>query len=149
MTEQSSPGAAESRWDVPALRAGGSVALAIAVPLTIVARLLNDAADDGDGGQSGLAPWLGFLALLAFVIGAGVAAWHQEKNAPYSHGIVASVGAYAIAQAILLVYALVANRDVSLLNIATSLTFTALAGTVGGFLGSNVQRSGVKSQYRR
>jgi ABC-type transport system involved in cytochrome c biogenesis permease subunit len=141
MTEPSTPEPRESRWDLPALRAGGSVALAIAVPLTVVAGLLDD--------DSGLAPWLGFLALFAFVIGAGVAAWHQEKNAPYSHGIVASVGSYLVAQIVLVVYALLAGRDVSLLNIATSLTFTALAGTVGGFLGSNVQRSGVKSQYRR
>lgn len=141
MTEPSTPGAVESRWDIPALRAGGSVALAIAVPLTVIAGVLDD--------DSGLAPWLGFLALFAFVIGAGVAAWHQEKSAPYSHGIVASVGSYLVAQIVLVIYALLAGRDISLLNIATSLTFTALAGTVGGFLGSNVQRSGVKSQYRR
>jgi ABC-type transport system involved in cytochrome c biogenesis permease subunit len=141
MTDPSVPDARETRWDVPALRAGGSVALAIAVPLTIVAGVLDS--------DNGLVPWLGFLALFAFVIGAGVAAWHQEKNAPYSHGIVASVGAYVVAQTILVIYALIADRDISLLNIATSLTFTALAGTVGGLLGSNVQRSGVKSQYRR
>ena len=129
-----------SRWDVPALRAGGSVALAIAVPLQVVAGLL----DEGNG----LRPWIGFLALMAFVVGAGVAAWHQEKQAPYSHGIVASVGAYAVAQLALVVYDLVRGDDINLLQIFSALTFTVMAGTVGGLLGSTVQRSGVRSRYR-
>lgn len=136
------------RWDIPALRAGGSVALAMAVPLSIAASVLIDRADE-DGGTSSLAPWLAFFALFAFVIGAGVAAWHQEKEAPLSHGIVAAVGAFVIGQGVLAVYALLRGSDINVLRMLTNLTLTMVAGTVGGGLGAIVRRNGITSQYRR
>ena len=138
-----------SRWDVPALRAGGSVALAMAAPLTILARVLNDRADDR-GTDSGAAPWLAVLALGFFVIGAGVAAWQQDRGTPLSHGIVAAGSAFVIAQAVFLLYKVTfGDGAVQWLRIAVNLTLTLVAGTLGGFLGSFLQRNGVRSQYRR
>lgn len=137
-----------ARWDTDALRAGGSVALAFAVPLSIAARVLTDRAED-DGGSSGLAPVLALLALLAFVLGASVAAWHQDRRTPLSHGIVAAGGAFVIGQAVLLIVRVVSGGDIRWLAIAVNLTLTLVAGTVGGFIGSLMRRSGVLPRQRR
>lgn len=137
-----------SRWDVAALKAGGSVALVFAVPLSILARVLTDRAED-DGTSSSLAPWLAFGALLAFVLGAGVAAWHQDRSTPLSHGIVAAGGAFVIGQAALLVVRVISGGDIRWLAIALNLTMTLVAGTVGGFIGSYMRRSGLVPGSRR
>jgi asparagine N-glycosylation enzyme membrane subunit Stt3 len=136
------------RWDVPALRAGGSVALVFAVPLSIAARVLTDRAED-NGDTSGLASLLALAALLAFVLGAAVAAWHQDRRTPLSHGIVAAGGAFVIGQAALLIVRVISGGDIRWLAIAINLTLTLVAGTVGGFVGSLMRRAGLTPTQRR
>ena len=59
----------ESRWDRRALRAGASVSLTFAVPLSVAARLV---AGDGDpqGGRATIAVLLSFGAAVGFFLGA-------------------------------------------------------------------------------
>lgn len=136
-----------SRWDLAALRAGGAVSLAFAVPLSVAARVLTDRAED-DGSTSTWASLLAFAALLAFVLGAGVAAWHQDRRTPLSHGIVAAVGAFVIGQAVLLVVRVVGGGDIRWFAIAVNLTLTLVAGTIGGLVGSMMRRAGLVPRQR-
>ena len=66
----------ESRWDVAALRAGAGVCLLIAVPLTVIAAIV----DSDDGGVQAL---FFFGAMAGFVVGGGCAAWVERRVQPW------------------------------------------------------------------
>lgn len=123
----------ESRWDLDALRAGGSVALVFAVPLNLAARWAADSRDDPT-----LAAWLLFGAVIGFVIGAGCAAWVQRREMPISHGIVTAIGTYAAAQAVFIVIRLIRGSDVNWFNVLFNLSVVAGAGLLGGVLGGRL-----------
>jgi hypothetical protein len=131
---------APGRWDWTAIRAGGSVALVFAVPLSIAARIVADNADDG----SGVATLLALGALVGFFIGAGVAAWYQQRGAPLSHGVVTATGTFVVAQAVLLVVKLVRGGDVNWLGIMFNLTMTAVVGVLGGVAANAMIRQGAR-----
>lgn len=133
--------AGEGRWDWTAIRAGGSVALVFAVPLSIAARIVADNADD-DG--SAVATLLALGALVGFFIGAGVAAWYQQRGAPLSHGVVTATGTFVAAQAVLLVVKLVRGGDVNWLGIMFNLTMTAVVGVLGGLAANAMIRHGAR-----
>jgi len=122
--------------DVPALRAGGSVALVFAIPFSIGARL---AADNDD---SGLAVWLTLGAIVGFVIGAGCAAWVQPLGTPLIHGIVTASVTYLLAQAVFVVVRLVRGDDVRWMALVFNLTVVVFAGLVGGMLGQRLTQQG-------
>ncbi len=82
----------DTRWDLDALRAGGSVALVFAVPFSIAATWAADRDD------SALALWFSVGAVLGFVLGAGCAAWVQRKDLPLSHGLATTIVTYSLAQ---------------------------------------------------
>lgn len=131
---------ATSRWDLPAIRAGASVALVFAVPLSIVARLVSG---------SGLAVLLSFAAALGFLLGAAVAAWHQQKRTPLSHALVTATSTYLAAQAVFIVIKLARGGDVAWSGVMFNLAITMTMGVFGGLLGSSMQRRGAYPQGRR
>lgn len=128
------------RWDIPAIRAGASVALVFAVPLSIAARLVSG---------SGLAVLLSFGAALGFFLGAAVAAWHQQKRTPLSHALVTATSTYIAAQAVFIVIKLVRGGDVAWSGVMFNLAITMSMGAFGGLVGSSMQRRGAYPQGRR
>jgi predicted permease len=125
------------RWDLDALRAGGLVCLVVAVPLTIVASVV-------DSDSAGLNALLFFGALFGFVVGAGCAAWVQRRGTPISHGMVAAAGAYLIAQIVFVAVRLVRGDDVDWLAIFFTLSLVLGAGLVGGVLGRRLIDRGIR-----
>ena len=131
--------ATAGRWDLPALRAGGGIALVFALPFAILARILAD----GDGHSSWSAP-LYLASLAGFFVGAGVAAWHQRCRTPLSHGLAAAVGTYVMAQGVVVIANILLDRSVRWLAIAFTLTLVSGVGLLGGLAGLALQRSGLK-----
>lgn len=131
--------------DWNALRAGGSVALVFAIPFSIGARIVADR-----GNSAGAASLLSLAALVGFVLGAGVAAWAQQLHLPLKHGLICAVGTYVAAQAVFIIIRVIRGNDVRWLAAIFNLTAVAVAGLIGGGLGSLLQRRGfVPSSSRR
>ena len=124
--------------DWRAVRAGGSVALVVAVPFSFAARWFADNGDD-----SGAATWLSLLALIGFFLGAGVAAWAQVRDLPLAHGIVTAVLTYAVAQAVFVLIRLLLGRDVRWFAVFFNLTAVAFVGLIGGILAGVLHRRGL------
>lgn len=130
--------------DWNALRAGGSVALVFAIPFSIAARIVAD----GDR-SAGTASLLSLAALIGFVLGAGVAAWAQQLRLPLKHGIICAVGTYVAAQTVFIIVRATRGNDVRWLAALFNLTAVAVAGLIGGALGSALQRRGFYPSSRR
>ena len=126
------------RWDVPALKAGGMVALVFAVPFSIGSRWAADRDD------SNLAVLLAIGAVLGFVVGAGCAAWVQRVGFPLSHGIVTAVGTYLVAQGVFVAIRLIRGSDVRWFALLFNLSVTVGAGLVGGVLGERLRAKGFR-----
>ena len=126
-----------SNLDWNALRAGGSVALVFAVPFSVAARIVGD-----DHQHSGLAALLSLAALVGFILGAGVAAWAQRLQLPLKHGIICAVGTYIAAQAVFIIVRAIRGNEIRWLAALFNLTAVAVAGLIGGGLGSALQRRG-------
>lgn len=131
----------ESRWDRRAIRAGALVSLVFAVPFSVAARLV--AGDDPSGGRATVATLLALGAAVGFLLGAGVAAWHQERRTPLSHGILTAGVAYVIPQAILVIVKVARGGDVRWSGVIFNLTVALAMGVFGGFLGSSMRSKGV------
>ena len=128
------------RWDFSAIKQGASVIGSIAVPLAVIGRLAFD-----EGESSSLASLLAMVTLAMFVIGAGVAAWQQTKGTPLSHGMVTAVGMFIVVQVIFALIRVLGGHSLNFGRIMVSLTLTALAGLIGGFLGSFLQSRGIRA----
>ncbi|NNE12891.1 MAG: hypothetical protein HKN41_11685 [Ilumatobacter sp.] len=126
------------RWDVPALRAGGMVALVFAVPFSIGASWA------GSRDDSVLAFWLSIGAVVGFVLGAGCAAWVQRVDLPLSHGLVTAVGTYTLAQAVFIVIRLLRGSDVRWFAALFNLSVMVGAGLIGGLLGKRLRDRGFR-----
>ena len=124
------------RWDVAAIRAGVGVCLILAVPLTLVAAFL-------DSDDSGLNALFFFGAMFGFVLGAGCAAWIQQRGTPLSHGLVTAMIAYLGAQAVFVTIRLVGGDSVNWFGVFFTLSLVMLSGLLGGLLGSLLQARGV------
>ena len=129
-----------SRWDVAAIRAGASVALVFAVPFSIAARIFSD---------SGLAVILSLCAAVGFLLGAAVAAWHQQRRTPLSHAIVTAALSYIIPQTVFIIIKLARGGEVRWLGVFFNLTVTLTVGVIGGFIGSTMQKNGAVPKGRR
>lgn len=126
--------------DWVALRAGCLVALVFAVPFIVAANIVAD----GDSGEQSSAPALLILcALLGYVIGAGVAAWLQQRRLPLMHGIVCAIAAYVVPQTILVIRKVVIGDSVNWLAAFFNLTAVVFAGLLGGGLGSALIKRGL------
>ncbi len=127
-----------SSVDKLALRQGASVALVFAVPFSIGARIMADGSEDN--------PWallLSLLALAGFTLGAGVAAWMQDRRLPLLHGMLCAGGTYLAAQAVFVTIKLVRGGDVNWLGVFFTFTAVLFAGLVGGGLGSVMRKRGI------
>lgn len=131
-----------SRWDIAAVRAGIGVCLLLAVPLTLVAAFV-------DSDDSGLNALFFFGAMFGFVLGAGCAAWIQQRGTPLSHGIVTTMIAYLGAQAVFVTIRLIGGNDVNWFGVFFTLSLVMLSGLFGGLLGSLVQARGITPSSRR
>ncbi|NQY56819.1 MAG: hypothetical protein HRT86_10130 [Ilumatobacteraceae bacterium] len=129
------------RWDPPAIRAGAIISLVLAVPLTVIAAIV-------DSDEAGVQAAFFFAAFGGFVIGAGCAAWIQRCGTPLSHGLLTATGTYAAAQAVFIVIQLIAGGDVNWFGVFFTLTLVLGAGLVGGFLGSRLQSKGIRPSSR-
>ena len=137
-----------SRWDRAAIRAGASVALVFAVPLSVAARIL--AGDDRpEGGKATLVVLLSLGAAIGFLLGAGVAAWHQQRGTPLSHGIVTAAVTYVVPQAILVVVKLARGGEVRWTGVIFNLTVMISMGVLGGLLGSSMRKRGARPSGQR
>ncbi len=130
-----------SRWDPDALRAGAIICLVIAVPITVIAAIV-------DTDDSGLQAFFFFAAFGGFVIGSGCAAWVQRSGTPLSHALVTAVGTYFAAQAVFVIVELITGGDVNWFGVFFTGTLVAGAGLVGGFLGSRLQARGIMPSSR-
>lgn len=131
-----------NRWDIEAVRAGIGVCLLLAVPLTLVAAFVGS--DD-----SGLNALFFFGAMFGFVLGAGCAAWLQQRGTPLSHGIVTAMIAYLGAQAVFVAIRLAGGNDVNWFGVFFTLSLVMLSGVFGGLLGSLLQARGINPSSRR
>lgn len=120
-----------------AIRAGGSVALVFAIPFSIAARIVAD-----NNSDSSAAPLLSLAALVGFVLGSGVAAWTQQLQLPLKHGLICATGTYSVAQAVFIIIRLIRGNQVHWFAAIFTLTLVAVAGLIGGGLGSIMQRRG-------
>jgi len=131
-----------NRFDPEAIRAGIGVCLILAVPLTLVAAFV-------DSDDSGLNALFFFGAMFGFVLGAGCAAWLQERGTPMSHGIVTAMVAYLGAQLVFVTFRLVRGESVNWFGVFFTLSLVMLAGVIGGLLGSSLQARGIVPSHRR
>jgi hypothetical protein len=76
------------------------------------------------------------------VLGAGVAAWVQQRDLPLAHALVCAVGTYLLAQAVFVLLRLLTDREVRWFAAFFNLTVAAGAGLIGGALGGMLQRRG-------
>ena len=143
MSSPSEPAVVGGRWDWRAIREGAWVAAVLAVPFTLVARFFFDS-----DAHSGWAAILALGSFLGFVLGAGQAAWRQDRGTPLSHGLVTAVGTYVVVQAVFVVIRLIAGRDVNWFGVFFTLGLVLLAGVVGGLLGARLQASGFTPSTR-
>lgn len=130
------------RWDLDAVRAGIGVCLFLAIPLTLIAALV-------DSGDTGLNALFFFGAMFGFVLGAGCAAWLQQRGTPLTHGIVTAMVAYVGAQTIFVAIRLIRGNSVNWFGVFFTLSLVMLAGLFGGLLGSLLQARGVVPSSRR
>jgi hypothetical protein len=130
-----------SRFDRRALLDGASVAAFFAVPIQVVARLTVN-----ENTRSGWAAVVSLLIMMALVLGAGVAAWHQRRGTPLSHGLVCATGVFVVIQAVFTLVKLLQGHSVSWGRIVASLGLSMVAGIIGGFCGASLLRRGVQPQ---
>lgn len=129
-----------TRWDLDAIKAGAGVCATFAVPLQVLALLFDDV---------GITTLLRLGALAGFLLGAGVAAWTQQRGLPLAHGLVTSLGAFALVQAAFIVGRALVGNDLRLSAVVANLPLAAGAGLFGGFLGSWLQSRGAVPSIRR
>jgi len=127
-------------FDTHALQKGASVTALFAVPPTLVARFVIDNSDN----PSGWAPLLSLLAILGFVVGSGVAAWHQKLGRPFMHALVAGAGVFVVVQGFFLLVRVATGGEIRASRIITAFSLSLVASVVGGLLGSFMQSSGVR-----
>ena len=129
-----------SRWDTQAIKSGATVALVFAVPFSITARIFSD---------SGIAVILSLCAAIGFLLGAAVAAWHQQRRTPLTHAIVTAALSYIIPQTVFIIVKLARGGEVRWLGVFFNLTVTLTVGVIGGFIGSTMQKTGATPRGRR
>lgn len=126
-----------NRLDRAALRQGALTSLLFGVPCSIAARIV---AEHVEG------PWatlLSLAALAGFFVGAGVAAWLQRAGTPLTHAITCATGTYVVAQAVFIVVKLSRGGEVRWLGVLFNLSAVVFVGTIGGLVGSTMQRRGL------
>ena len=127
------------RFDAEALKQGASVTMLFAAPFQIAALVVRDHND-----TSGWLLPLNLITLFGFFLGAGVAAWRQQRRTPLTHGIVTAAGTYIVVEGIFVIIKLVRGGDIRWLAAFFTLSTTVLAGTIGGLFGMTLQSRGIE-----
>lgn len=130
------------RWDWQALRAGAMVALVFAVPLTVLAAVV-----DSDSGA--LNALFFFGATLGFILGGGCAAWVQRAGTPLSHGVVSAAATYVAVQAVFIAIRLGGGDSVDWFSVFFTFGIVSVAGMFGGVLGNRLQQQGLMPSSTR
>jgi putative membrane protein (TIGR04086 family) len=125
--------------DSRAVLDGALVAAMIAIPVQVLARLTLD-----EDTRSGWASFLAFVIIAGLILGAGVAAWRQERGTPLTHGIITALGVFVAVQVVGIVVNAVQGDPIRWGRIATSFALSMVAGILGGMLGSFLLRRGVR-----
>jgi len=125
--------------DAEALKAGISVTVVFAAPFLVAARVLAEHDD-----KNALIVPLILVALVGFILGAGVAAWRQRTRTPLSHGIITSAGTFVVVQGVFVIINLIRDKHINWFNIFFTLTVTVFCGIIGGFLAIGLQRRGLE-----
>ena len=127
------------KLDLQAVSKGASVAALIALPVQIIARLAVD--EDERSGWSSL---LTVVILAGLVLGSGVAAWHQQRRTPLSHGVVTASSVFIALQVIFSIIKVAQGDSIAWGRIIVSLGLSLVAGVCGGLLGSMLLRRGLE-----
>lgn len=134
--------AVTERWDSDAIKQGVGVCLILAVPLTLLAAFV-------DSDDAGLNALFFFGAMFGFVLGAGCAAWIQQRGTPFSHAVIAAMIAYVGAQVVFITIRLAGGNTVNWFSVFFTLSLVILAGMIGGALGNMLQARGLMPSGRR
>ena len=111
--------------DRPALAAGIVAGGAVAVPLAIAAGVVSS-------------KLLGFVALVGVGVGAAVAARRQRRGAPLAHGLLTTIGLWAVLQVIRLVRLAVTDKALAPQKAFSNLLLALVAGLIGALVGSRI-----------
>jgi putative membrane protein (TIGR04086 family) len=128
-----------SRLNVPAILAGAGVALAVIVPVVVIARLLVD-----DAGTT--ARYLFGGLILASTMGGAIVTGRLERSTPFLHGALTGLSIFVVAQLVSSAVAASIPNPVALVFFA--LVFMSL-GTIGGFIAGFVGPKGSGSMQER
>ena len=123
------------RFDIDAVRAGGMVALVFAVPITVIASVV-----DSDSSSTNALFFFG--AMVGFFLGAGCAAWVQRLGTPLTHGITTALITFVVPQIIIVIVRLVSGSSVNLFNVFLLSPFVVGAGLFGGITGGFLRSRG-------
>lgn len=134
-------GTASNRFDLVAIRRGAGVAAMFAVPIQVIARIAVD-----EDRRSGWTSLITLAILAALVLGSGVAAWHQRRNTPLSHGVVTAAAVYIVLQVVFSIVKVLQGDSIAWGRIIVSLGLSLVAGVCGGLLGSTLLRRGMEPQ---
>lgn len=122
----------------PAVFAGAAVTLAVAVPVALLAQVLDDAGSVDDD-----SPWLFvlFVVILAAMAAGGYLAAVRRADAPLVNGAAASLVAYAVVQIIGAIRLLATDGSVAWAAIPFFALLAAAAGMCGGLLADHRART--------
>ncbi len=114
-----------SRLDWPAIRAGALVAVAICLPLAILANVLID-------DEESAATTVSFVAVLAgFAVGGWVAA-RRSVEAPYSSAGMSGLVAFAAIEVVTIVSLALRDESINVVVIVANAFFAYGAAMLGG-----------------
>jgi peptidoglycan/LPS O-acetylase OafA/YrhL len=117
--------------DRRSVEAGAGVGFVVSV-LTVLAWVLVDAV--GDIGDDSNLVFLFFAVMFAgWVAGAAVAGL-RRPDAPYTHGLLAALAAYALAAVLAVVFVVARGKDLDVGPLLALAPFALLAGIIGGFI---------------
>lgn len=134
-------GVTSERFDLVAIRRGAGVAAMFAVPIQVIARIAVD-----EDRRSGWTSVITLAILAALVLGSGVAAWHQQRNTPLSHGVLTAAAVYIVLQVVFSIVKVLQGDAIAWGRIIVSLGLSLVAGVCGGLLGSTLLRRGMEPQ---
>lgn len=122
----------------PAVFAGAGVTLAVAVPVALLAQVLDDAGTVDDDSA-----WLFvlFVVILLAMAGGGYVAAARRADAPLVNGAMASLLAYGVVQVIGAIRLLATDGSVAWAAIPFFALLAAAAGMCGGLLADHRARS--------
>jgi putative membrane protein (TIGR04086 family) len=119
--------------DRDALRKGIAVAGAVAVPVALLSSII--VGNDPDNRRTGPAALFTVMVLVALVLGARVAATHQSRNTPLTHGLVTAL-VVVVLLAVIRIIRLAMDGEGPGGGIIGNVILGLICGLVGGLLGS-------------